>query len=80
MICTIPRVKKGQLVGGVDPSQLLAFAVRWLALSRDLAVSLFVALWGNLLWVAPGREPSKGVDGHHSPLGPYQLPKWVDPV
>jgi len=39
-----------------------------------------VALWGNLLWVAPGREPSRGVDGHHSALGPYQLPKWVDPV
>jgi hypothetical protein len=80
MICTIPRVKKGQLVGGVDPSQLLAFAVRWLALSRDLAVLLLVALWGNLLWVAPGREPSRGVDGHHSALGPYQLPKRVDPV
>jgi len=75
-----PQGQEGSTGGGVDPSQLLAFAVRWLALSRDLAVSLFVALWGNLFWVAPGREPSRGVDGHHSPLGPYQLPKRVDPV
>jgi hypothetical protein len=54
--------------------------VRWLALSQDLAALILAALWGNLPWVAPGREPFRGVDGHHSTLGFYQLSKWVELV
>ena len=65
---------------GVDPSQLLALAVRWLALSQDLAVLTTATLWGNLPWVATGREPFRGVDGHYFTLGFYQLSKRVEPV